>query len=321
MVPPRARHSACSQGDRRALARAITLVAGRRAGGRRARPRDLPAHGATRLSSAVTGPPGAGKSTLIGALVARAASGSGDSIGVLSIDPTSPFTGGALLGDRIRLAEHFLDGGVFIRSMATRGALGGLASAALQAVLLMDAAGRDEIYVETVGVGQARDRHRRPRRHRRARAGARLGRLGPGAQGRRDGDPRRDRRQQGRSPARATALVRDIRGVLALAPAEVPAGSRPRHRRARRRRASRSSRRRSQAHRAALSGSGDARSAAPAQPAQRGDRARDARAGVRELERAARPATARFEALLDEVVARRLDPASAARALSEDAGA
>jgi LAO/AO transport system kinase len=74
---------------------------------------------------------------------------------VLSIDPTSPFSGGALLGDRIRLAEHFLDGGVFIRSMATRGALGGLAGAALAATLLMDAAGREEIYVETVGVGQA----------------------------------------------------------------------------------------------------------------------------------------------------------------------
>jgi LAO/AO transport system kinase len=74
---------------------------------------------------------------------------------VLSIDPSSPFTGGAVLGDRIRLAEHFLDSGVFIRSMATRGALGGLAEAALQATLLMEAAGREEIYVETVGVGQA----------------------------------------------------------------------------------------------------------------------------------------------------------------------
>ena len=74
---------------------------------------------------------------------------------VLSIDPSSPFRGGALLGDRIRLSEHFLDPGVFIRSMATRGALGGLAEAALQAALLMDAAGNDDVFLETVGVGQA----------------------------------------------------------------------------------------------------------------------------------------------------------------------
>jgi LAO/AO transport system kinase len=76
-------------------------------------------------------------------------------VGVLSIDPSSPFRGGALLGDRIRLSEHFLDPGVFIRSMATRGALGGLAEAALQAALLMDASGKDDVFLETVGVGQA----------------------------------------------------------------------------------------------------------------------------------------------------------------------
>ena len=76
-------------------------------------------------------------------------------VAVLSIDPSSPFRGGALLGDRIRLTEHFLDPGVFIRSMATRGALGGLAEAALQAALLMDAAGKDDVFLETVGVGQA----------------------------------------------------------------------------------------------------------------------------------------------------------------------
>ena len=79
----------------------------------------------------------------------------GRTVGVLSIDPSSPFRGGALLGDRIRLSEHFLDPGVFIRSMATRGALGGMAEAALQAALLMDAAGKDDVYLETVGVGQA----------------------------------------------------------------------------------------------------------------------------------------------------------------------
>ena len=101
-----------------------------------------------------TGPPGAGKSTLIGALT-KARREAGRSVGVLSIDPSSPFTHGALLGDRIRLTEHFLDQGVFIRSMANRGALGGLSEAALQAALLLDAAGRQDVFVETVGVGQA----------------------------------------------------------------------------------------------------------------------------------------------------------------------
>ena len=101
-----------------------------------------------------TGPPGAGKSTLIGALV-KAKRAEDRDVAVLSIDPSSPFRGGALLGDRIRLTEHFLDPGVFIRSMATRGALGGLAEAALQAALLMDAAGKDDVFLETVGVGQA----------------------------------------------------------------------------------------------------------------------------------------------------------------------
>jgi LAO/AO transport system kinase len=101
-----------------------------------------------------TGPPGVGKSTLMGALVTLERERE-RSVAVLSIDPSSPFTKGALLGDRIRLTEHFLDPGVFIRSMANRGALGGLSEAALQAALLMDASGRDLVYLETVGVGQA----------------------------------------------------------------------------------------------------------------------------------------------------------------------
>ncbi|MCW3015544.1 MAG: meaB, partial [Solirubrobacterales bacterium] len=101
-----------------------------------------------------TGPPGVGKSTLIGALT-KLRREAGRSVGVLSIDPSSPFTHGALLGDRIRLTEHFLDPGVFIRSMANRGALGGLSEAALQAALLMDAAGKQDVFLETVGVGQA----------------------------------------------------------------------------------------------------------------------------------------------------------------------
>src|SRR5690606_28840890 len=101
----------------------------------------------------ITGPPGVGKSTLIGAITKELRS-AGRSVGVLSVDPSSPFTRGAVLGDRIRLADHFLDEGVFIRSMASRGALGGLAEAALQAALLMDAAGKDDVLLETVGVGQ-----------------------------------------------------------------------------------------------------------------------------------------------------------------------
>ena len=95
-----------------------------------------------------------GKSSLIGALVERVRA-SGRTVGVVSVDPSSPFTRGALLGDRIRLADHFLDPGVYIRSMGTRGHLGGLAETTLQAVLLLDAAGKDVIFVETVGAGQS----------------------------------------------------------------------------------------------------------------------------------------------------------------------
>ena len=140
-------------GDRRALARAITLVQDDDPAGWQLVQEIYPHTGRAAIVG-FTGPPGAGKSTLIGALIARRRAAQRQ-IGVLSIDPSSPFTGGAVLGDRIRLVDHFLDSGVFIRSMATRGALGGLAAAALQAALLMDAAGRDEVYIETVGVGQA----------------------------------------------------------------------------------------------------------------------------------------------------------------------
>jgi LAO/AO transport system kinase len=140
-------------GDRRALARAITLVQDDDPIGWEL-VREVYPHTGEASVVGFTGPPGAGTSTLIGALTRRRRA-LGRQIGVLSIDPTSPFTGGAVLGDRIRLSEHFLDSGVFIRSMATRGALGGLAEAALQTTLLMAAAGREEIYVETVGVGQA----------------------------------------------------------------------------------------------------------------------------------------------------------------------
>ncbi|MFZ2114530.1 MAG: methylmalonyl Co-A mutase-associated GTPase MeaB [Solirubrobacteraceae bacterium] len=140
-------------GDRRALARAITLVEDDRPEGWEL-VREVYPHTGKAAVYGFTGPPGVGKSTLIGALT-KARREAGRSVGVLSIDPSSPFTQGALLGDRIRLTEHFLDPGVFIRSMANRGALGGLSEAALQAALLLDAAGREDVFVETVGVGQA----------------------------------------------------------------------------------------------------------------------------------------------------------------------
>src|ERR671938_1873512 len=124
-------------GDKRALARAISLVEDDEPEGWELVREVYPRTGSAAVVG-FTGPPGAGKSTLIGALVRQRRS-QGREVAVLSIDPSSPFRGGALLGDRIRLAEHFLDPGVFIRSMATRGALGGLAEAALQAALLVDA--------------------------------------------------------------------------------------------------------------------------------------------------------------------------------------
>jgi len=145
--------AAVRNGDRRALARAITLVENG----------DPLAYGvvadlypATGKAYAVgiTGPPGVGKSSLISALV-RAIREEGTEVGVVSVDPSSPFSQGALLGDRIRLSDHFLDPGVFIRSMGTRGHLGGLAEATLQALLVLDAAGKDVVFLETVGAGQS----------------------------------------------------------------------------------------------------------------------------------------------------------------------
>jgi LAO/AO transport system kinase len=140
-------------GDKRALARGISLVEDDDPEGWALVREVYPKTGNAAVVG-FTGPPGAGKSTLIGRLVANARRHERE-VAVLSIDPSSPFTQGALLGDRIRLTEHFLDPGVFIRSMATRGALGGVAEAALQAALLMDAAGKDDVLLETVGVGQA----------------------------------------------------------------------------------------------------------------------------------------------------------------------
>ncbi len=140
-------------GDRRALARAITLV-------ENSDPlayelvRELYPETGGAYGVGVTGPPGVGKSSLISALVGHVRA-AGSSVGVISVDPSSPFTQGALLGDRIRLAEHFLDPEVFIRSMGTRGHLGGLAETTLQAMLVLDAAGKDLLFLETVGAGQS----------------------------------------------------------------------------------------------------------------------------------------------------------------------
>ena len=140
-------------GDRRALARAITLVEN---GDPLAYDvvRDLYPDTGRAYSVGLTGPPGVGKSSLISALV-RHVRERGTQVGVVSVDPSSPFSHGALLGDRIRLAEHFLDPGVFIRSMGTRGHLGGLAEATLQALLVLDAAGKELVFLETVGTGQS----------------------------------------------------------------------------------------------------------------------------------------------------------------------
>jgi LAO/AO transport system kinase len=140
-------------GDRRALARGISLVENDDPEGWKL-VRDVYPKTGNAAVVGFTGPPGVGKSTLLGALT-KLKRQQEKTVAVLSIDPSSPFTQGALLGDRIRLTDHFLDPGVYIRSMANRGALGGLSEAALQAALLMDASGRDLVLLETVGVGQA----------------------------------------------------------------------------------------------------------------------------------------------------------------------
>jgi LAO/AO transport system kinase len=140
-------------GDIRALARLISLVENQSPRVRSVIKAVAPGTGAARVIG-LTGAPGVGKSTVTGALVGAFRT-AGRRVAVLAIDPTSPFTGGALLGDRIRMQEHATDEGVFIRSMASRGHLGGLAAAAPQVIRVLDAAGFEVIIVETVGVGQA----------------------------------------------------------------------------------------------------------------------------------------------------------------------
>ena len=140
-------------GDKRALARTITLVEN---GDPLAYDvvADVYPHTGRAYAVGLTGPPGVGKSSLVSALVGLVRAEQSE-VGVISVDPSSPFTQGALLGDRIRLTEHFLDPGVFIRSMGTRGHLGGLAETTLQALLVLDAAGKDIVFLETVGTGQS----------------------------------------------------------------------------------------------------------------------------------------------------------------------
>jgi LAO/AO transport system kinase len=139
-------------GEPRAIARAISLVEDEDA---RAADiiRSLFPHTGRAYLVGVTGPPGAGKSTLVDRLTAHLRE-AGQSIGILAVDPTSPFTGGAVLGDRLRMNAHATDAGVFMRSMATRGHLGGLSRATSDAALVLDAAGKDIVIIETVGVGQ-----------------------------------------------------------------------------------------------------------------------------------------------------------------------
>ena len=140
-------------GDTRALARAISLVEN---GDPLAYDlvRDIYPETGRTYAVGITGPPGVGKSSLISTLIGHIRE-QDRTVGVISVDPSSPFTQGALLGDRIRLSDHFLDPGVFIRSMGTRGHLGGLAETTLQALLILDAAGKEIVFLETVGAGQS----------------------------------------------------------------------------------------------------------------------------------------------------------------------
>jgi LAO/AO transport system kinase len=139
-------------GDLRALARGASLIENQMQAGRELIAQLFPRTGRAMMLG-ITGPPGAGKSTLVAGL-ARILRSAGQKVGIVAVDPSSPYSHGAILGDRIRMQEHHSDAGVFIRSMATRGKLGGVAQGTLEMALLLDAAGCDVVMIETIGVGQ-----------------------------------------------------------------------------------------------------------------------------------------------------------------------
>ncbi len=140
------------KGNHRAIARAISLAENNRSAAQEMMKKIFPGTGKS-LVVGVTGPPGSGKSTLVDQMVVLLRK-NGKKIGIIAVDPSSPFTGGAILGDRIRMMRHSTDPEVFIRSMAARGHLGGLAKATGEVITILEAAGKDFILVETVGVGQ-----------------------------------------------------------------------------------------------------------------------------------------------------------------------
>jgi LAO/AO transport system kinase len=154
MTPERAHELASNllNGDRRALARLITLVENQEPGIEVALAKIYPRTGAAHLVG-ITGPPGAGKSTLTDKII-KAARADGKKVGVICVDPSSPFSGGAILGDRIRMQSHADDAGVFIRSIGTRGGQGGISRSTQEVAMLLDAAGFDLVILETAGVGQ-----------------------------------------------------------------------------------------------------------------------------------------------------------------------
>jgi LAO/AO transport system kinase len=207
-------------GDPRALARAISLVEDETPRGAELVRQIFPHTGRAYLIG-ITGAPGSGKSTLVDRLTAEIRSKS-QTVGIVAVDPTSPFSGGAILGDRVRMQAHAGDAGVFIRSMATRGHLGGLARATGEAALVLDAAGKDIVIIETVGVGQDEIDIVRTADVSVVTLVPGAGRRGSGTQGRHHGNRRRLCRQQGGS-GRSRSNGRVHRGDLSLqtfAPAE-----------------------------------------------------------------------------------------------------